>query len=274
MDHKSEFIKKHKIKRYSESTIKSYRHAINTFFYETGLLPESVNENIIEEFIYKKVNVQKISRAYQKHLICALKLFYSEVYTKKLKLDYLFPDRCEIKYPSVLSKNEVKLILDSASNIKHKTILSAIYSGGLRLSELVNLRITDIDSIRMLIYIKQSKGNKDRQVVLSEKLLSALREYYKIYKPSVWLFNGQNGGQYSKRSVQKILDNILSKLKINKKATIHTLRHSYATHLLESGTDIRFIQELLGHNSIKTTQIYTHVSKMQISAIKSPLDSL
>lgn len=274
MDHISEFIRKLLIKRYSESTIKSYRHVINLFFFETELLPESVNEKIIEEFIYEKVNIQKISRAYQKHLICALKLFYSEVYNKKLKLDYLFPDRSEKKYPSVLSKNEVKMILDSASNLKHKTILSAIYSGGLRLSELVNLKITDIDSGRMLIYIKQSKGNKDRQVVLSEKLLSILRNYYKIYKPKVWLFNGQAGGQYSKRSVQKILDNIISKLKINKKATIHTLRHSYATHLLESGTDIRFIQELLGHNSIKTTQIYTHVSKMQISAIKSPLDSL
>jgi len=274
MNYINDFINKLQIKRYSSSTIKSYKNAVNLFFNESGLLPESVNEKDIESYILNKVSVKKISRAFQKHLVCSLKLFFSEVCNKKLKLDYLYPDRGEKKYPTVLSKEEVKLILDSTFNLKHKTILSVIYSGGLRLSELVNLKINDIDSKRMLIYIKQAKGNKDRNVVLSDKLLTLLRQYYKIYKPKLWLFHGQNGGQYSKRSVQKILDNVLSKIKINKKASIHTLRHSYATHLLETGTDIRFIQELLGHNSIKTTQIYTHISNTQISAIKSPLDSL
>jgi len=210
MNNINDSVSKLQIKRYSPSTIKSYKNDVNQFFNESGLLPESVNEKDIESYILDKVSVKKISRAFQKHLICSLKLFFSNVCNRKLKLDYLYPVRGEKKYASVLSKEEVKLILDSTFNLKHKTILYVIYSGGLRLSELVNFKINDIDSKRMLIYIKQSKGNKDRKVVLSNKLLTLLRQYYKIYKPKLRLFHGQNDGQYSKRSVQKILDNILS----------------------------------------------------------------
>ena len=149
-----------------------------------------------------------------------------------------------------------------------------LYSGGLRRSELINLKITDIDSKRMLIRITQSKGNKDRHTLLSEKLLKLLRDYYKFYKPAFWLYEGRGGGQYSATSIANIFRKALRKAKIRKHATPHTLRHSFATHLLEQGINLRYIQEILGHSSISTTEIYTHVSSKQLTKIQNPLDNL
>ncbi|GGI24374.1 tyrosine-type recombinase/integrase [Pedobacter mendelii] len=178
--------------------------------------------------------------------------------------------RPEHKLPNVLSKEEIKLILEALTNIKHKTMLSLIYSCGLRRSELLHLKPTDIDSKRNLIFIKQSKGKKDRIVPLSLKILEMLREYYKLYHPKVWLFEGQKTENlYSEKSLQSVLKQALSKAKIIKPVTLHWLRHSYATHLLENGTDLRYIQELLGHNSSKTTEIYTHVSTKHSAYKKS-----
>lgn len=165
-------------------------------------------------------------------------------------------------------------MLNSIQNIKHKAILLLIYSAGLRLSEVIEMKLTDIDSKRMLIRIAQSKGKKDRYIMLSNKLLIILREYYKEYRPKEYLFEGQKGGKYSARSVQAIFKEALIKSNINKKASVHILRHSFATHLLEAGTDIRMIQQLLGHCSIKTTQIYTQVSSSNIAKVISPYDSL
>jgi integrase/recombinase XerD len=174
-----------------------------------------------------------------------------------------------------LSKEEIKAILEALGNIKHRTMLSLIYSCGLRRSELLNLKPTDIDSKRNIVIIRQSKGRKDRIVPLSAKILEMLREYYKSYKPKIWLFEGQNKGErYSEQSLQSVLKQALEKCKINKSVTLHWLRHSYATHLLESGTDLRYIQELLGHNSSKSTEIYTHVSTKSLQNIKSPFDDL
>jgi len=165
-------------------------------------------------------------------------------------------------------------MLKACENLKHKTMLCLSYACGLRVSEIVNMKIRDIDSKRMVITIRQSKGRKDRQVMLSEKLLILLREYYKQYKPVLWLFEGQFGGEYSIRSVQKVLERVKEKSGVKKKGSIHALRHSFATHLLEGGTDLISIKELLGHSSLSTTAIYTHVSKKQISKIQSPLDKL
>jgi len=148
------------------------------------------------------------------------------------------------------------------------------YSAGLRVSEIVKLRITDIDSKRMMIHLRAAKGKKDRMVTLSKKILAVLREYFLLYKPRIYLFEGQNGGEYSVRSVQKIVQDAKIRAGITKKGGVHSLRHSYATHLLEAGTDIRIIQELLGHNSIKTTMLYTHVANKIMSKIESPLDKL
>lgn len=183
--------------------------------------------------------------------------------------------RSEKKLPNVLSKQEVKLILESLQNTKHKAMLSLLYACGLRRSELLNIKLQDILSDRKLLHIKQSKGKKDRIVPLSDKLLDMLRDYYKTYKPKVWLFEGQQEGEtYSERSLELVFKNALKQSGIKKPATLHWLRHSYATHLLENGTDLRYIQELLGHKSSKTTEIYTHVSTQSIQQIKSPFDDL
>ncbi len=179
-----------------------------------------------------------------------------------------------VRLPTVHSQNEVKKIINSKENTKHKTILMLAYATGMRVSEIVNLTIRDIDSKRMVIYIRQAKGKKDRQVMLSEKLLVQLREYYKEYKPKVYLFEGMDGAKYSERSVQQVYSSAKQISNNKKTGGIHSMRHSFATHLLESGTDIRVIQELLGHNNLNTTVRYTHVCIKNISNLQSPLDRL
>lgn len=174
-----------------------------------------------------------------------------------------------------MSKEEVKAILQAHQNVKHLAMLDLIYACGLRRGELLNLKLVDINSNRGLLRINQGKGNKDRVVPISEKILELLREYYLYEKPKVYLFEGEKlGEKYSEGSIQKVLKKALEKAKIKKPVTLHWLRHSYATHLLENGTDLRFIQELLGHNSSKTTEIYTHVSQKSLQKIKSPFDDL
>jgi site-specific recombinase XerD len=169
---------------------------------------------------------------------------------------------------------DVKKIILSTNNEKHKTMLMIAYATGLRLQEIINLKIKDIDSARMIINVIRGKGKKDRQVILSEKLLEQLRRYFKMYRPKDWLFEGQAGAQYGYRSLQLVFQKAKEKAGVKTSGGIHTMRHSFATHLLENGTDIRLIQELLGHNSIKTTIRYTHVSKAHLQKIRSPLDEL
>jgi len=164
-------------------------------------------------------------------------------------------------------------IVNCIKNLKHKAIILTIYSAGLRISEVINLKIADIDSSRMAIIIKGAKGKKDRNSLLSEKLLVILRDYFKLYKPKMWLFEGQTGEQYAASSIQHIFRRACDDAKIIKKASVHTLRHSFATHLLEHGTDLRYIQELLGHSSSKTTEIYTHITHKGMEKVKSPLDN-
>jgi site-specific recombinase XerD len=181
----------------------------------------------------------------------------------------------EHKLPNVLAKEDVSKILNAVKNEKHKAILYLVYSAGLRVGEVVRLQIDDIDSKRMLIKIRQGKGRKDRYTLLSETALKQLKKYYMLYKPEKWLFPGGKDGSYiTERSVEKIFENACNNAKVRAEATVHTLRHSFATHLLEGGTDLRYIQELLGHTSSKTTEIYTHVSEKKLSNIKSPLDNL
>jgi integrase/recombinase XerD len=183
--------------------------------------------------------------------------------------------RREHKLPNVLSKEEVKAILNASGNIKHRSMLSLIYACGLWRSELLHLKPGDIDSKRHMLIIRNSKGKKDRMVPISDKIIEMLREYYVAYRPVTWLFEGQTEGTlYSETSLAKVLDNACEKVKISKPVTLHWLRHSYATHLLESGTDLRYIQELLGHKSSKTTEIYTHVSEKSLQKIISPFDTL
>jgi site-specific recombinase XerD len=209
-----------------------------------------------------------------KQVIAAIRYLYLKVFLKPVPEALNIELRKPSRLPVVLSQKEIIKILKLTDNLKHKTILLLIYSAGLRLNELLELKIEDIDSSTMKIHIRQGKGKKDRYIMLSENVLNLLREYYKVYKPKDFIFEGQNGGKYSPKSVQNVFKNALGKAGIRKKATVHTLRHSFATHLLDDGTDIRYIQELLGHKRLETTQIYTHVSSHSINKIKSPADKL
>ena len=174
----------------------------------------------------------------------------------------------------MLSKEEIALIIKTIDNLKHKMIISILYSGGLRRSEILYLKISDIHSDRGLLRINGAKGKKDRFTLLSQALLEPLREYYRQYHPKIYLFEGQKGGQYSAESISKILKNSAKKAGINRVVTPHMLRHSFATHLLEQGTDLRYIQELLGHSSSKTTEIYTHVAVKNFKNIINPIDDI
>ena len=263
-------------KRYSESTLKTYSEALKSFliFCNTKAIKDITHDDVIRynnEYILKN----NLSSSYQNQLVNAIKLFFKIIKDTTIEIDKIHRPKREKVLPNVLSKEEVKAILEAHRNLKHKTMLSLIYSCGLRCGELLALKPVHIDSKRNIVLLKNAKGKKDRIVPLSPKILEMLREYYKMYKPQIYLFEGQTIGMpYDARSLQLILKQALKKTGITKPATLHWLRHSYATHLLESGTDLRYIQELLGHNSSKTTEIYTHVSTKSLQQIKSPFDDL
>lgn len=263
-------------KRYSENTVKTYVEALSVFmiFYKDKRIELIDNKDVIayhHDYILKN----KLSGSYQNQIINALKLFYKKVFNNNLKIDELERPKKANLLPNVLSKNEVKKILNAHSNIKHKMLLSLTYSCGLRRSEVLNLKPQDIDGERNIIIIRQAKGKKDRIVPLSLKILEMLREYYIAFKPITYLFEGAvKGKQYDERSFANVLKQAIAKVGITKPVSLHWLRHSYATHLLEAGTDLRYIQEILGHKSSKTTEIYTHVSTNSLQKIKSPFDDL
>ncbi len=205
----------------------------------------------------------------------ALKFYYEQVlYKEKFFWEIPRPKKPYI-LPKVISEQKILKGLQSIDNLKHKAILFTAYSAGLRVSEVVRIKIADIDSDRMQIRIEAAKGKKDRMVTLAEATLAVLRVYYEQYKPKKYLFEGQNGEEhYSPRSAQQVFNQQFGRIGLPKYFSFHSLRHSYATHLLENGTDIKYIQELLGHNDIKTTLRYTHVSKKAIEKIESPLDKI
>ena len=263
-------------KRYSESTIKTYRESVGVFFrYLNNKAVEEIDHEDFEKFNKEYIIERKYSASFQNQVVNAVKLFFQNRQQRKLDIELIYRPKRATVLPNVLSKEEIKAILEAHSNIKHNIMLSLIYSCGLRRSELLNLKPSDIDSRRKLVIIRQSKGKKDRIVPLSEKILPILRQYYKLYKPETWLFEGQTRGEkYSARSLENVLKQALAKAGIKRPATLHWLRHSYATHLLESGTDLRYIQDLLGHKSSKTTELYTHVSTKSLRKIVSPFDTL
>lgn len=262
--------------RYSINTIKTYTDALKSFFtfYNTKPIAALTNEDVI---LYNNVYILKnnFSASYQNQIVNAIKLYFSLLKETKIKVEKIHrPKRAKV-LPNVLGKEEVKAILEAHSNIKHRMMLSMIYSCGLRCGELLALKPVHIDSKRNIVLLQNAKGKKDRIAPLSPKILEMLREYYKLHRPKTYLFEGQTAGNpYDSRSLQLVLKQALKKAQITKPVTLHWLRHSYATHLLESGTDLRYIQELLGHSSSKTTEIYTHVSTKSIQQIKSPFDDL
>ena len=263
-------------KRYSGNTIKTYTEAVIIFlkYFNKKTISEITNADL-NRFNSDYIIKNDYSSAYQNQVINGVKLFFTFSRSIKFEVEKAERPRREHKLPNVLSKQEVAAIINAPTNLKHRTMLSLIYACGLRRSELLNLKPGNIDSKRHLLIILNAKGKKDRVVPISDKVIMMLREYYKAFKPKVWLFEGQTAGeQYSEVSLQKVLKKAVEIAKINKPVTLHWLRHSYATHLLESGTDLRYIQELLGHKSSKTTEIYTHVSEKSLQRIKSPFDDL
>ncbi len=261
--------------RYSERTIKTYKSLFEELInhYPTTEI-DKIDEAKIIAFCQYLVIDRKASASTQNQAINAIKFYYERVLGGQSKFYFLERPNKEKALPTVLSMEEVTAILKAAENLKHKAILTVIYSAGLRIGEVISLKIKDIDPERRQIRIEQGKGKKDRYTLLSAKTLELLRAYFKAYKPKEYLFEGQDGGQYSTRSIQAFFQEICRKAGIKKKVSVHTLRHSFATHLLENGTDLRYIQALLGHESTKTTEIYTHVTTKGFDQIKSPLDGL
>ncbi len=261
--------------RYSKNTFDVYTDMFEEFinFYEDYAI-DDIGTELIGDFMHYLSFTRHVSSAYQNQSINAIKFYYEKVKRGDRKTYYIDRPREEKFLPEVLSSEEVAKILNVTHNLKHKVILLTIYSAGLRIGEAVNLKLKDIDSNRMQIRVEQAKGKKDRYTLLGKKTLEFLRMYVKEYKPKKWLFEGPKGERYNQKSIQIIFKNSVKKTEITKKITVHTLRHSFATHLLEEGTDLRYIQELLGHSSSKTTEIYTHITTKGFDQIQNPLDKL
>jgi len=262
------------IKNYAIQTEKSYLHQLNLFLdYVKNSKVTDVNHNVLLNYFNKLKQEKLYSYSSMKQSLAAIRFLYLDVLKKEIDFDFFIKMKKPNSLPNVLTIDEVKKIISSIDNLKHKAIISTIYSCGLRISEAVNLEIKDIDSSAMTVKVVNAKGKNDRYVMLSPKLLELLREYFVEYKPKKYLFTGQFGGFYSPRSIQQIFNKAVRIAGIKKRVTVHSLRHSFASHLLDNGTDIRFIQELLGHKHLSTTQIYTHINPVSVKKIKSPFDS-
>lgn len=256
---------------YRDNTIKNYCSCVTVFLlkhkHKDSL--KHISEQDIKTFLYS-FNENNTQRGYHS----AIKKLFHYVAKQPNKFKYIQYCKKKEKLPIVLSVEEIAVLISCASNLKHKTIICLMYSTGMRVGEVINLKIKDIDSSRMVINIINAKGGKDRQVTLDPTLLSLLRLYYKQYTPQEYLFNGQTDKQYSERSINEFLKKYSTLAKINKRIHAHLIRHCYATHLHEGGVDLSIIQKLLGHGNIKTTQIYSHISHNHISKIQTPLQGI
>jgi site-specific recombinase XerD len=263
------------LKSYSPNTIRTYSGAFSIFLdYFYPMKAAEVSREQIESFLLHLAKEKGYSETAIHTLVNAIKFYLEQVLKQPREFYTLQRPKKPIQNPTVFSENEVRRILNAIGNVKHLAMLMIGYAAGLRVSEIVNLLPNDIDSDRMVIHVRRGKGKKDRQVILSERLLQTLRAYYRLCKPKHYLFENEDGNKYSTRSLHQIITRAKAKAGVTRKGTMHALRHSFATHLLEGGIDLRIIQQLLGHNDIKTTLRYTHVSKKLIGKIISPLDRL
>ncbi|MBI9036139.1 MAG: tyrosine-type recombinase/integrase [Bacteroidales bacterium] len=266
------------LNNYSENTIRTYYSLflrfINCYKATTQDEIDQFDSSNINQYHDLMVQSGKYGYTWMNQSINAIKFYYVKVLKRKLEFDHIIRPKQQKKLPRVWTKKEIHQIINSIDNLKHRAIISLIYCGGLRVGEVLNLETRDIIVDQMLMHIRGAKGKKDRYTLLAHSSLKLLREYYKEYKPKKHLFDGQYGGKYSASSVRKVFHTALVNAKMTYKGHLHDLRHSFATHLLESGVDLRYIQEILGHSSSKTTEIYTHVCNKNFSQIINPLDSL
>ena len=264
------------LKSYSPNTIKTYcGEFLQLLYLLKDVSVDTLTAERLRSYFLYCVTKLKLSENIIHSRMNAIKFYFEQVlHREKIFFEEIPRPKKKSSLPKVISKNDIAKIFAQVENPKHLLMLKLCYGMGLRVSEIVNLKITNIDSKRMLVDIEAAKGKKDRYVTLPSSVLDDLRNYYRTYKPQIYLFEGQYGGQYSTRSVQAVFKKAMQKAKINKSVGVHGLRHSYATHLLESGTDMVFIQKLLGHKDLKTTEIYAKVSNRQLSKVKSPLDDL
>lgn len=263
------------INRYQFATQKNYLSCFSEFLASHAeVRAGELSKEEIRQYLLYKIESRGISESTQNVIINAIKFYYEKVEKwEKFYIGDLRPRRPN-QLPGFLGKEEVARLLLSVENEKHRIILTLIYSAGLRLGELIRLKIRDIRFDQDVIMVKCSKGKKDRVTMLSQRLKQEIKDYLDSYKPNYWLFEGQDGGQYSPRSVQNILKRAVYKSGVDENTTVHTLRHSFATHLVLNGVDLRRVQEYLGHSSLETTAIYTHITDKMIKSVQSPVDEL
>ncbi len=264
-----------KLRGYSPNTLRTYLHMFKEFLKFYGQYNSiDLTEIEIRNYLIYLIEQKKLSRSAQNQSINAIKFFYEKVMKQERKVYDLERPLKEKRLPEVLSQEEIMRIFEALDNIKHRTMLMLIYASGLRRSELLNLRIGDIDMNRNIVFIRGGKGRRDRQSVMAQSLNPLLKEYLKKYNPKFWLFEGPNDVRYSESSLRQVFHRAAKKAGTKKQVRLHMLRHSFATHLLEAGTSTRYIQVLLGHESAKTTEIYAHVSRFALDKLQSPLDQI
>ena len=270
-----DYAQRLRIRDYSKSAFTTYGYFFKQFLAAHPTAdPKDITENEIIDHVIKVVKENDYAIKTQSQVINAIKFYYEQVLGLEKKKYWIPRPRKETKLPTVASEEEVVRLLVASDNLKHQCVMGMLYSSGLRRGELVNLQLQDINIDRRQVFVRGGKGKKDRTTILSDRMVSALVKYLDLYKPQKWLFEGQNGQQYSGQSVGNMVRKAATKAGIKTKMSPHVLRHSFATHLMDKGTDTRYIQELLGHKSLETTAIYAHVSTRDLSKIKSPLDTI
>ncbi|MCH7415896.1 site-specific integrase [Belliella sp. R4-6] len=262
-------------RHYSPRSIKTYLSLVSVVSGHFGKSPDLISISDLKSYLFERVNSGELSVSSINQTISAFKILFKDVLERDWDPIKIKRPRRPKLLPAVFSKEEISLILENIKNRKHYCLIALTYASGLRMGEVLSLKPCDIDSNRMQLKVRGGKGCKDRYTLLPHQLLLRLREYFKYYRPVTYLFEGQEPGKpYSETSARNILKKGMHKAGVKKKACFHTLRHSFATHLLEQGTNLRYIQELLGHQSLKTTTVYLHVSNLNPSLVKSPYDAL
>ncbi len=266
----SKFERELRIRKYSRKTVKAYMLCLKKYFDFKKESLGQFDENNIKDFLYS-LEKKKLSGSTINLHLNAIRFFFKNIVKIDSRLDIKFAKTPQ-KLPVAFTKNEIAKLLISVNNKKHRLILGLSYGAGLRISEVINLKLSDLDIKTRKIHLKSSKGDKDRITVIPERMIDAIQKISTDKKKKAYLFESNRGGKLASRTVQQVFTNALKESGIEKEASFHSLRHSFATHLLESGTDVRYIQELLGHANIRTTQVYTKVTNASLEKVKSPLD--